>query len=145
MLVIFSFPRISLATKTRQPSGSATRMAAVKQQSANLYAPKLAEQGFVTISLDVSFWSGSEGELHNAVPPDAYAESFSAAVRYLGMLGFVDRERIGAVGIYGSGGFVLSVAKIHTRIADITTVSMYGMGAVNRNGLQGAVCIEQRK
>lgn len=120
-------------------------MGAVKEQSANLYAAKLAEQGFVTIALDVSFWGGSDVKPRNAVLPDVYAESFSAAVDYLGTLGFVDRERIGAVGICGSGGFVLSAAKIDTRIAAITTVSMYDMGAVNRNGLEGAVSVEQRK
>lgn len=31
-------------------------MGAVKEQSSNLYAQKLAEQGFVTLSLDLSFW-----------------------------------------------------------------------------------------
>jgi hypothetical protein len=31
-------------------------MGAVRQQSANLYAQKLAEQGFATLSLDLSFW-----------------------------------------------------------------------------------------
>ncbi|KAF3033537.1 hypothetical protein E8E11_000392 [Didymella keratinophila] len=120
-------------------------MGAVKEQSANLYATKLAEQGFVTTALDVSFWGGSEGEPRNAVLPGVYAESFCAAVDYLGTLGFVDRERIGAVGICGSGGFVLSAAKIDTRIAAITTVSRCDMGAVNRNGLQGAVSVELRK
>src|SRR4051794_23382570 len=30
-------------------------MGAVKEQSSNLYAQKLAEQGFVTLSLDISF------------------------------------------------------------------------------------------
>ena len=77
--------------------------------------------------------------------PDVHAESLSAAVDYLGTLGFVDRERVGAVGICGSGGFVLSAAKTDIRIAAITTVSMYDMDAVNRNGLQGAVSVEQRK
>lgn len=120
-------------------------MGAVKEQSANLYATKLAEQGFVTIALDVSFWGGSDGKPRNAVLPDVYAESFSAAVDYLGTLGFIDRKRIGAIGICGSGGFVLSAAKIDMRIAAITTVSMYDMGAVNRNGLQGAIGVEQRK
>ncbi|WP_377156326.1 alpha/beta hydrolase [Roseateles sp. UC29_93] len=31
-------------------------MGAVKEQSANLYATKMAERGFVTLSLDLSFW-----------------------------------------------------------------------------------------
>ena len=36
-------------------------MGAVKEQSANLYATKMAEQGFVTMSLDLSFWGESDG------------------------------------------------------------------------------------
>lgn len=31
-------------------------MGAVKEQSSNLYAQKLAEQGFVTLAIDLSFW-----------------------------------------------------------------------------------------
>ncbi|KAH6644869.1 Alpha/Beta hydrolase protein [Boeremia exigua] len=120
-------------------------MGAVKEQSANLYATKLAEQGFVTIALDVSFWGGSEGEPRNAVLPDVYAESFSAAVDYLGTLDFIDRERIGALGVCGSGSFVISAAKIDSRIASVATVSMYDMGAANRDGLRNAVTAEQRK
>ena len=42
-------------------------MGAVKEQSANLYATKMAEQGFVTLSLDLSFWGESEGQPRNAV------------------------------------------------------------------------------
>ena len=70
-------------------------MGAVKEQSANLYATKMAEQGFVTLSIDLSFWGESEGQPRNAVAPDVYAEAFSAAVDYLGTRPFVDRERIG--------------------------------------------------
>ena len=55
-------------------------MGAVKEQSANLYATKLAEQGFVTMSLDLSFWGESEGQPRNMVAPDVYTEDFSAAV-----------------------------------------------------------------
>src|SRR5437773_10877036 len=36
-------------------------MGAVKEQSANLYAQKLAEQGFVTLSLDLSFLGRERG------------------------------------------------------------------------------------
>ncbi|KAL4889427.1 Alpha/Beta hydrolase protein [Aspergillus ambiguus] len=120
-------------------------MGAVKEQSANLYATKLAEQGFVTVSLDMPFWGGSEGEPRNAVSPDLYAEAFSAAVDYLGTQDFVDRERIGGLGICGSGSFVISAAKIDPRIKAIATSSMYNMGAANRNGLQHAQNITQRK
>jgi fermentation-respiration switch protein FrsA (DUF1100 family) len=120
-------------------------MGAVKEQSANLYAQKLAEQGFVTLSLDLSFWGDSEGKPRNAVLPDVYAEDFSAAVDYLGTRPFVDRQRIGALGICGSGGFVISAAKIDPRMKAITTVCMYDMGAANRNALNHSQTVEQRK
>ncbi|MHA6862972.1 alpha/beta hydrolase [Ralstonia pseudosolanacearum] len=120
-------------------------MGAVKEQSSNLYAQKLAEQGFVTLSLDLSFWGESEGRPRNAVSPDIYAEDFSAAVDFLGTRPFVDRERIGVLGICGSGSFVISAAKIDPRMKAIATVSMYDMGAANRNALHHSLSLEQRK
>ncbi|ETI53049.1 hypothetical protein F443_03964 [Phytophthora nicotianae P1569] len=120
-------------------------MGAVKEQSANLYATKMAEQGFVTVSIDLSFWGGSDGEPRNAVSPDLYAESFSAAVDYLTLQSFIDSERIGALGICGSGSFAISAAKIDSRIKAVATSSMYDMGAVNRNGLRHSQTVEQRK
>lgn len=49
-------------------------MGAANEQTANLYAAKMAEQGFVTLSLDLSFWGESDGLPRNAVAPDIYAE-----------------------------------------------------------------------
>lgn len=120
-------------------------MGAVKEQSSNLYAQKLAEQGFVTLAIDQSFWGESAGEPRNAVAPDIYAEAFSAAVDYLGTQPIVDRERIGVLGICGSGSFVISAAKIDPRMKAIATVSMYDMGGVRRNGLNHSQTLEQRK
>jgi uncharacterized protein len=120
-------------------------MGAVKEQSANLYAQKLADQGFVTLSLDLSFWGESEGQPRNAVLPDIYAEDFNAAVDFLGTRPFVDRKRIGVLGICGSGSFVISAAKIDPRMKAIATVSMYDMGAANRNALKHSLTLEQRK
>lgn len=120
-------------------------MGAVKEQSANLYAQKMAEKGFVTLSLDLSFWGESEGQPRNAVSPDIYAEDFSAAVDFLGTRKFVDRDRIGVLGICGSGSFAISAAKLDPRMKAIATVSMYDMGAANRNGLKHSQTVEQRK
>ena len=120
-------------------------MGAVKEQSANLYATKMAEQGFVALSIDLPFWGESEGQPRNVVSPDVYAEDFSAAVDFLGTQPFVDRDRIGAIGICGSGSFVISAAKIDPRMKAIATVSMYDMGAANRNALRHSQTVEQRK
>lgn len=119
-------------------------MGAVKEQSANLYATKMAERGYATLAIDLPFWGDSEGA-RNRVSPDMYAEAFNAAVDYLGTRTEVDRDRIGAIGICGSGGFVISAAKIDPRIRAVATASMYDMGQVNRHGLNKSVSVQERK
>ncbi|MGK7870277.1 alpha/beta hydrolase [Falsiroseomonas sp. E2-1-a20] len=120
-------------------------MGAVKEQSVDLYATKMAEQGFVTMSIDLPFWGESEGQPRNLVAPDAYAEAFSAAVDFLGTRPFVDRNRIGAIGVCGSGCFVVSAAKIDPRMRAIATVSMYDVGAATRDALNKSQTVEQRR
>ena len=120
-------------------------MGAVKEQSAVLYAQKLAEQGFVTLAMDLAFWGASQGQPRNAVSPDMYAETFSAAVDFLASLPYVDRGRIGIIGICGSGSFAISAAKIDPRLKALATVSMYDMGEANRSGLRHAQSVEQRR
>lgn len=120
-------------------------MGAVKEQSAMLYAQKMAEQGYVTLAIDLPFWGESEGEPGNLVAPELYAEAFSAAVDYLSAQDFINRDRIGVIGICGSGGFSISAAKMDPRLKAVATVSMYDMGSVTRNGLNHSVSIQQRK
>jgi fermentation-respiration switch protein FrsA (DUF1100 family) len=120
-------------------------MGVVKEQSANLYATKMAEQGFVAMSINLPFWGESEGQARNLVSPDVYAEAFSAAVDFLGAQAFVNRVRIGAIGVCGSGSFVISAAKIDPRMRAIATVSMYDMGTASRDALNHSQTVEQRK
>lgn len=120
-------------------------MGAVKEQSANLYATKMAERGFVTLSLDLAFWGESDGWPRQSVLPDVYAEGFSAAVDFLGTRSFVDRERIGAIGICGSGSFVVSAAKLDPRMKAVATASMYDMGTLLREGLQQSQTPQERQ
>ncbi|NUE67027.1 alpha/beta hydrolase [Snodgrassella sp. ESL0253] len=136
----------TLAANTKYPAIIVGHpMGAVKEQSANLYATKMAEQGFVTLAIDLSYWGESEGQPRNAVLPDMYSEDFSAAVDFLGTQPFVDRNNIGVIGICGSGSFAISAAKIDPRFKAIATVSMYDMGAANRNGLNHSLTLQQRK
>lgn len=120
-------------------------MGAVKEQSSNLYATKLAEHGFVTLAIDLSFWGESEGKPGHLVAPEIYSDDFSAAVDFLSTQSFVDKERIGVLGICGSGSFAISAAKIDPRMKAIATVSMYDMGAAARNGLRKSNTLEQRR
>ncbi|MCY1539842.1 hypothetical protein D9M68_754500 [compost metagenome] len=64
---------------------------------------------------------------------------------FLGTHDLVDRERIGVIGICGSGSFAISAAKIDPRLKAIATVCMYDMGAANRNALHKSQTPEQRK
>ncbi len=120
-------------------------MGAVKEQAADLYASNMANHGFITLSIDQSFWGESEGEPRNAVLPEVYVENFSAAVDFLGTREFVDREKIGVIGICGNGSFAIAAAKIDPRIKAVATVSMYDMGSVSRNGINKSQTLEQRK
>jgi len=107
----------------------------VKEQSSGLYAQQMADRGFVTLAFDASYNGESGGQPRNIASPEAFVEDFSAAVDFLGTRTFVDRDRIGAIGICGSGGFVISAAGIDPRIKAVATVSMYDMGRARRQGL----------
>jgi fermentation-respiration switch protein FrsA (DUF1100 family) len=120
-------------------------MGAVKEQSADVYASNMADRGFIALAIDLSFWGESQGSPRNVVLPDMYAEDFSAAVDFLGTREFIDRERIGVLGVCGSGSFVISAAKIDPRMKAIATVSMYDMGSASRNALNHSQSLEQRK
>jgi hypothetical protein len=79
---------------------------AVKEQSSGIYAQTMAERGFVTMAFDPSYTGESSGEPRNIASPDINTEDFSAAVDYLGMQSFVDKDRIGIIGICGLAGLL---------------------------------------
>ena len=120
-------------------------MGASKEQAAAVYAAQLAAKGFVTLAIDQQFWGESGGSPRHAIAPDLYAEAFSAAVDFLGTRDFVDPEKIGILGICGSGSFVISAAKIDPRMKAVATVSMYNIGEMRRSGLNHSQNLEQRK
>ncbi|WP_251500104.1 alpha/beta hydrolase [Otoolea muris] len=59
---------------------------------------ELAARGFVSIAFDPSFGGESGGEVRNTASPDIFTENYSAAVDYIGLLPYVDRERIAYAG-----------------------------------------------
>src|SRR5207244_425238 len=106
-----------------------------KEQTSGLYAQQMAERGFVTLAFDASCNGESGGQPRSIASPEAFVEDFSAAVDFLGTRPFVDRNRIGVIGVCGSGGFSLSAAAIDPRMKAVATVSMYDMGRDRRQGL----------
>ncbi len=117
----------------------------VKEQSPGIYAQVLAENGFVALTFDASYNGYSSGQPRHISSPELFAEDFSAAVDFLGTRDFVEREKIGAIGICGSGGFALSAAAMDVRIKAVITISMYDISRVIRKGwLDNADSKEER-
>lgn len=106
-----------------------------KEQTSGLYAQTMAERGFVTIAHDASYNGESGGEPRAISSAEIWVEDYSAAVDYLGQQSYVERGRIGVIGICGGGGFGLAAAAIDPRIKAIATVVMYDIGQGNRQGL----------
>ena len=117
---------------------------AVKEQSSGLYAQTLAERGFVAVAFDPSFTGESGGEPRHVASPDINTEDVSAAVDFLGLQPFVDRERIGVVGICGWGGIALNAVAVDKRVKAVVASTMYDMSRVMSKGYNDSVTAEQR-
>ena len=118
---------------------------AVKEQSSGLYAQEMASNGFVALAFDPSFTGESGGDVRNVASPDIFTEDYSAAVDYLGLLDYVDRNRIGAIGICGLSGMAITAAGTDTRIKAVATASMYDMSRDMSKGHMDYYTPEQRR
>jgi hypothetical protein len=116
----------------------------VKEQGAGIYAQNLAQRGFVAMAFDESYNGESGGEPRHISSPDLFVEDFSAAVDFIGTRDFVDREKIGAIGICGSGAFSVTAAQVDPRIKAVATASMYDMSRMLRKGWMDSMTDEQR-
>lgn len=117
---------------------------AVKEQSSGLYAQTMAERGFVTLAFDGSYTGESGGEPRNVASPDINTEDFMAAVDFIGLQAYVDRERIGVIGICGWGGIALNAVAVDKRVKAVVASTMYDMTRVMSKGYNDSVTPEQR-
>jgi len=109
----------------------------VKEQTAGVYAQRLAEQGFVTLAFDASHQGASGGMPRFLDDPMKRVGDIYSAVDYLTSLPYVDAERIGALGICAGSGAAVKAASTERRIKAIGTVSAVDVGAAFRKGWDG--------
>jgi uncharacterized protein len=106
----------------------------VKEQVAGLYAQRLAEQGYITITADAAYQGGSGGQPRNVDKPAFRIEDIHGMADFLTRHPGVDVARLGLLGICGGGGYSLAAAQTDKRFKSIATVSMFNSGRVRRNG-----------
>lgn len=111
----------------------------VKEQTAGLYAKKLAENGLVAIAFDASYQGESTGEPRQLENPYIRTEDISAVIDYLTTLPYIDHDKIGAMGICAGGGYTVNAAINDRRIKAVGTVSAVNIGQMFRNGWENTV------
>ena len=118
----------------------------VKEQVAGLYAQRLAEQGYITITADAAYQGGSGGQPRSVDKPAYRIEDIHGMADFVARFAGVDAKRLGLLGICGGGGYSLAAAETDKRFKSVATVSMFNSGRVRRNGYNDSQLdtIEQR-
>lgn len=106
----------------------------VKEQVAGLYAQKLAQEGYVTITADAAYQGASGGEPRNVDMPVHRIADIHRMADFITQFKGVDTARLGLLGICGGGGYSLAAATTDKRFKAVATLSMFNSGQVRRNG-----------
>jgi len=115
----------------------------VKEQTAGLYAARLAEQGFMTLAFDKSYQGESGGEPRLLESPGQHVDDISSGIDYLVKLSGVDSTRIGSLGICAGGSYAIANAPTELRVKAVATVSYFDLGEARRSAM-GLLSYEAR-
>lgn len=118
----------------------------VKEQTAGLYAQRLAGAGYITIVADASYQGASGGVPRHTDKPANRIEDIHGMADFITHYAGVDATRLGVLGICGGGGYTLKAAQSDKRFKAVATLSMFNSGEVRRNGFQNSqlATIQQR-
>ena len=110
----------------------------VKEQVAGLYAQKLADAGYITITADAAYQGASGGEPRHTDKPANRIEDIHGMADFIATYPGVDANHLGVLGICGGGGYTLKAAQSDKRLKAVATLSMFNSGEVRRNGFQNS-------
>ena len=97
-------------------------MLSVKEQAQSVYAERLTEAGYVTLEFDGAYFGESEGLPRGQELPEVKESDIEGAVDYLCSLPYVDQDRIGGLGICGSGSYMSVAGVKEPRLKAITAI-----------------------
>ncbi len=97
----------------------------VKEQMADLYAEKLAEEGFVTLAFDYRNFGESQGEPRFFESPSLKKTDLKNAVTYLASLPQVDSTKIAAFGVCAGAMYTLMASAEDDRIKSVATAASW--------------------
>lgn len=110
----------------------------IKEQTAGLYAQRLAESGYITMAADAAYQGASGGEPRHTDNPASRTEDIHGMADYISQYAGVDANQLGVLGICGGGGYTLKAAQSDKRFKAVATLSMFNSGEVRRNGFQNS-------
>lgn len=110
----------------------------VKEQTAGLYAQRLAEAGYITITADAAYQGASGGKPRHTDNPAYRTEDIHGMADFITRYAGVDANRLGVLGICGGGGYTLKATQSDKRFKAVATLSMFNSGEVRRNGFQNS-------
>lgn len=110
----------------------------IKEQTAGLYAQRLAEAGYITIAADAAYQGASGGTPRHTDKPFFRVDDIRGMADFITQYAGVDANRLAVLGICGGGGYTLKAAQSDKRFKAVATLSMFNSGEVRRNGFQNS-------
>ena len=95
----------------------------VKEQVGGEYAYRLAKKGFITLAFDHRTFGESDGTPRCTEDILLKSEDIRSAISYICSLEEVNKDRVGAIGICGGGGFLIQIAPGERRVKAFATIS----------------------
>lgn len=115
-----------------------TPASGIKEQTAGIYAEKMAKKGYITLAFDHRTYGESGGFPRGMENAPMKVEDIKNAITFLSNFPGVDANRVGELGICSGAGYSLQVAMQDARLDSVATVSGfvdftdYGMGGATQ-------------
>lgn len=111
------------STKNLKAIVCITPASGIKEQTAGIYAEKLAKKGFVTLAFDHRSYGESGGFPRAMENAPMKVEDIKNAVSFMATIPGVDQGKIAELGVCSGAGYSLQAAIFDARIKAVATVS----------------------